>query len=60
MPLTCAVPDCTLAETGMCLLDNDPMACSERLALDDRQSNVERQNEYFPPSRACTLRDARR
>lgn len=28
--LTCARPECTVAETGRCLLNNDPSSCPER------------------------------
>jgi hypothetical protein len=36
MSLTCNKPGCTLAETGTCILENEPSACPERLALMSR------------------------
>jgi hypothetical protein len=40
--LTCARPECTVAETGRCLLNNDPASCPERTG---------------PPSQASLLTD---
>jgi len=31
--IICNKPGCTLAETGKCILDNDPITCPDRLAL---------------------------
>ncbi len=33
--LTCKKTGCTLAQTGKCILDNDPVTCPDRLALID-------------------------
>ena len=57
--LECVRADCTVAETGECLLNNDPASCPERAAVDDGSNVDGPEKEYFPPSRACTLADAR-
>ena len=60
MVLKCGRADCTVAETGVCLLNNDPPAsCPERVPVDEGRGADGPAKEYFPPSRACTLRDAR-
>ena len=48
-----------MAETGACLLNNDPASCPERVAVDAGPDRDRPEKEYFPGSRACTLRDAR-
>ena len=57
--LKCGRTDCTVEETGVCLLNNDPASCPERTAVDDRSGADVPRKEYFQPSRACTLADAR-
>ena len=59
MDLKCRRADCTVAETAVCLLNNDPVSCPERVPIDEGRSGDGPEKEYFPPSRACTLRDAR-
>ena len=59
MELECGRADCTVAETGECLLNNDPASCPERIAVEEESGTDGPKREYFPPSRACTLTDAR-
>ena len=62
MALGCARQDCTVADTGVCLLNNEPSSCPDRLAAEgaeataagDRPSKV-----VLPGSRACTLSAAK-
>ena len=58
MVLKCGRANCTVAETEECLLNNDPASCPERVTVDDGSGLNGPEKEYFPPSRACTLRDA--
>ena len=60
----CERPDCTVTDTGTCLLDNDPASCPHRLAAEDTEAHaiseiVLPDKATFPHSRACTLSDAR-
>ena len=32
--LTCPRPECTVAQTGICVLNNDPLACPQRVGTD--------------------------
>lgn len=59
----CAQPECTVAETGTCLLDNEPSSCPDRLDTSEAQpaaARVPSNKVAFPGSRACTLTAARR
>ena len=60
----CVRADCTVADTGMCLLNNDPSSCPHRFAAQDTQAQATSAIDLpskatFPGSRACTLSDAR-
>ena len=55
----CRQPDCTVAQTGSCLLGNDPSSCDQRVALEERLEASPAESVFFPPSRACTLATAR-
>ena len=58
----CAQAECTVAETGSCLLNNEPSSCPERLSTDEAQSATApatSRKVAFPGSRACTLTEAR-
>ncbi len=60
----CVRPDCTVADTGACLLNNDPSSCPHRLAAEDTEPRAISaidlpKKAMFPGSRACTLGDAR-
>ena len=57
--LVCGRADCTVSETGKCLLEYDPEACPERTVGGDESEGNGPEKENFPPSRACTLSDAR-
>ena len=64
MELVCARPDCTIAETGRCLLNHEPSSCPDRMAAAEptRESPpavVLPRKVSFPGSRACTLNEAR-
>ena len=59
MVYECTRPDCTVAATGECLLNNEPSLCPERVTVDNEARTAESDREHFPPSRACTLREAR-
>ena len=58
----CAQSDCTVAETGTCLLNNDPSTCPQRIEAQEVEATsgtaVVRE-ALFPTSRAYTLGDAR-
>ena len=57
--LECRRSDCTVSETGMCLLENDPESCPERSEDVGEECETNRpEKESFAPSRACTLEDA--
>ena len=60
----CVKQDCTVADTGTCLLSNDPSACPHRFAAEDADAQAIAAIDLpakatFPSSRACTLSDAR-
>ena len=58
----CAQLECTVAETGLCLLNNEPTSCPERLDAEDTKSAApagHSNKAVFPASRACTLDAAR-
>lgn len=60
----CDRPDCTVADTGTCLLNNDPSSCPYRLTAQDTEalaiSAIDLPSKAtFPGSRACTLSDVR-
>ena len=60
----CVKQDCTVADTGTCLLSNDPSSCPHRLAAEDADAQAISAIDLpakatFPSSRACTLSDAR-
>lgn len=62
MMLECAQPDCTVAETGTCLLNNEPSECPQRIAAQQTEAADgagEARGARFPTSRAYTLGDAR-
>ena len=56
----CVQPDCTVAETGRCLLNNEPSSCPDRVAVVEAGlAVVQPSKAAFPGSRACTLSAAR-
>lgn len=58
----CVRSECTVAETGACLLNNEPSSCPERLGAEDTKSATPAghlDRVAFPASRACTLNAAR-
>lgn len=64
MAIGCDRQDCTVADTGMCLLNNDPSSCPHRLAAEDRERQETPEINLpskvtFPSSRACVLSAAR-
>ena len=61
MTLGCAQADCTVADTGKCLLNNDPSTCPERRAAQEAEDAIEvlQAKAQFPSSRAYTLSDAK-
>ena len=59
MVFECGRPNCTVAETGECLLNNDPSSCPERIAVEEALDVYAPERQQFPPSWACTLREAR-
>ena len=64
MEAGCITQDCTVADTGTCLLSNDPSSCPHRLAAEDKGEQATSEVDLpsraaFPGSRACTLSDAR-
>lgn len=64
METGCITQDCTVADTGTCLLSNDPSSCPHRLAAEDNEAQTSSEIDHpstvaFPSSRACTLSDAR-
>lgn len=59
MTADCRREDCTFAETGECLLSYEPSSCPERTTVDGEPRVDGQDRAHFPPSRACTLRDAR-
>ena len=64
MAFGCTQADCTVADTGTCLLSNDPSSCPHRAAAEDTEAEATSADDLpskatFPGSRACTLSDAR-
>ena len=64
MAVGCVRQDCTVADTGTCLLSNDPSSCPDRLTAEDKEAQAICEVDVpskvaFPGSRACTLSDAR-
>ena len=63
MPGQCSQQDCTVAETDICLLNNDPSTCPERLHEDDVEGAGAAVDEpsaaRMPHSRAYGLAEAR-
>ena len=64
MEAGCVTQDCTVADTGTCLLSNDPSSCPHRLAAEDNEAQTSSEIDLpspvaFSSSRACTLSDAR-
>ena len=63
MGVECRRQDCTVEETGVCLLNNEPATCPERADEGDVEGVVqpvdEEQKTHMPPSRACGLVEAR-
>ena len=57
----CAQPNCTVAETGTCLLNNELSTCPQRIAAQEAEatSGAETEGAHFPTSRAYTLDDAK-
>ena len=63
MGMECRQEVCTVAETGVCLLNNDPSTCAERVSPPDGEGVdpvVDKTGQtQFPPSRAYGLVEAR-
>ena len=59
MALKCRRLECTVSETGVCLLNEDPGSCPERIPVNEVPDGDGPRKEHFPPSRACALEDAR-
>lgn len=60
----CTKADCTVADTGRCLLSHDPSSCPYRATVEDTETEATStvnlpSKAKFPGSRACTLSDAR-
>ena len=58
----CVELECTVAETGICLLNNEPSSCPERVGAEDTKSDTPAgvsSKAAFPASQACTLAAAR-
>ena len=60
----CTKADCTVTDTGTCLLNNDPSSCPYRTTAKDTEAEATSAVDHpikvmFPGSRACTLSDAR-
>ena len=58
----CAQPDCTVAETGTCLLNNEPSTCPQRIAAQEAEAasaSLSVGEARFPTSRAYALDDAK-
>ena len=58
----CARSECTVAETGTCLLNYDPSTCPDRVVAAETEAQpaiAKASKAEFPPSRAYTLRAAR-
>lgn len=48
MSANCKLPECTISQTGVCLLNNPPTACANLLAVDETESASEpRDNSDF-------------
>lgn len=62
MKVLCGREDCTVAETGVCLLNNDPMECPARLVEgedDEKKPELERDLVSFAGSSPLGLSGAR-
>ena len=62
MELGCVRSDCTVAETGRCLLSHEPSSCPDRVVPAESEAGVEvplLRKASFPGSHAFTLSDAR-
>ena len=58
----CTQADCTVADTGACLLNHDPSSCPYRAATEEAEATSAvglPSKTTFPDSRACTLSDAK-
>ena len=58
----CSRPDCTVAQTGVCLLNREPSSCPDRVAAEHPEAapaGVVPSTVAFRSSRACTLSGAR-
>ena len=58
----CAQLDCTVGETGTCLLNNEPSTCPQRIPAEEPEAASGTETvgaARFPTSRAYTLRDAK-
>ena len=60
----CIQADCTVTDTGTCLLSHDPSSCPYRAAAADTEAEATSavdlpRKATFPGSRACTLSNAR-
>ncbi len=58
----CAQPNCTVAETGACLLNDEPSKCPQRIAAQDAEAAIgaeKTRQARFPTSRAYMLDDAK-
>ena len=60
----CTKADCTVADTGLCLLSHNPSSCPYRATVEDTETEATSAVSHpskakFPGSRACTLSDAR-
>ena len=59
MAYECGRSDCTVAETGVCLLNNEPATCPELITTDGGDALGEARKAQFPSSRAYTPSAAR-
>src|SRR5437870_1275633 len=49
MAIACKKADCTVAQTGICLLNNDPASCPERMLTGNESAVTEFPNITVPP-----------
>jgi hypothetical protein len=59
MAIACRKPDCTVAQTGICLLNNDADACPERLLAGIEPAAVEATDGTNPPPLSSPERNPR-
>ena len=64
MEVKCVRQDCTVADTGTCLLSNDPSSCPHQVTTDNNEARTNSEIDLptmvrFSSSRACMLNDAR-